>query len=41
MAVEREYRAALDAPPANVLFDETGRVLIYSSVVGIKVRGIE
>ena len=34
MAVEREYRAALPAaPPSNVLFDASGRFLIYPSVV--------
>jgi len=37
MAVEREYRAAADAPPSNVVFDETGKLLIYASAFGIKV----
>ena len=39
MAVEREYRAAAasGAPPSNVLFDASGRYLLYPSVVGIKV----
>ena len=42
MAVEREYRAALPAaPPSNVLFDDSGRFLIYPSVVGIKVISVE
>ena len=41
MAVEREYRAAnASAPPSNVIFDATGRFLIYPSVVGIKVISI-
>ena len=41
MAVEREYRAALPAaPPSNVLFDASGRFLIYPSVVGIKVIAV-
>ena len=39
MAVEREYRAALpSAPPSNVLFDATGRFLIYPSVAGARTQ---
>lgn len=40
MAVEREYRAAAGAPPSNVIFDASGRYLIYPSPLGIKVISI-
>ena len=44
MAVEREYRAAAAAasaaPPSNVLFDASGKFLIYPSVVGIKIISV-
>ena len=43
MAVEREYRHAMasGAPPSNVVFDETGRLMLYASLVGVKVIAIE
>mmetsp|Transcript_23026 Transcript_23026/g.38101 ORF Transcript_23026/g.38101 Transcript_23026/m.38101 type:complete len:617 (-) Transcript_23026:553-2403(-) len=40
MAVEREYRAAQEAPPSNVVFDESGKLIIFASVCGIKVIDI-
>ena len=41
MAVEREYRAAgASASASNVIFDASGRFLIYASVVGIKVISV-
>lgn len=41
MAVEREYRAAANAPPSGAIFDRTGTLLIFSSLVGIKVIAIK
>ena len=40
MAVEREYRAAA-APASNVVFDESGRLMMFASLVGVKVIAIE
>jgi len=41
MAVEREYRASVGASCTNVCFDETGKLVIFASVVGIKVIDFE
>jgi len=41
MAVEREYRASPEAPPANVVFDSSGQLLLFASVVGVKVVAFE
>ena len=37
MAVEREYRANQEAAPSSVCFDETGKLMLFASLVGIKV----
>jgi len=41
MAVEREYRANQEAAPSSVCFDETGKLMLFASLVGIKVVAIE
>lgn len=42
MAVEREYRAAgASAPPSNVIFDSSGRYVLYPSPLGIKIVAFE
>ena len=41
MAVEREYRANQEAAPSSVCFDETGKLMLFASLVGIKVIAIE
>jgi hypothetical protein len=37
LAVERELIADAEAPPPNVLFDESGNFVLYPSLLGIKV----
>lgn len=38
IAVEKELIADAEAPRQNAIFDESGNFLLYSTVLGIKVR---
>ena len=38
IAVEKELVADADAPHQNAIFDESGNFLLYSTVLGVKVR---
>lgn len=40
MAVEREIEKTEDVPEPNAIFDESGNFLIYTTLLGIKVKAL-
>eukprot|EP00002_Diphylleia_rotans_P015692 TRINITY_DN303_c0_g4_i1.p1 TRINITY_DN303_c0_g4~~TRINITY_DN303_c0_g4_i1.p1 ORF type:complete len:512 (-),score=85.81 TRINITY_DN303_c0_g4_i1:149-1684(-) len=40
LAVDREIGKVLDHPPVNVTFDESGNIIMYATILGIKVINV-